>query len=89
MPNAPGQMSGVDGYLHEDVQHLDGGDGNRHQTAMPVMNQQAAAKRLRRQVVNAAGAVRNVSENHALTASELFKDICDHARVHEKALRKL
>ena len=77
----------VERDLDEHVQHWEWrSDVDWYEAAMTVMNHEVAAELFRAQVVNAAGAVRDVAHNDRFGASEALHDIREHACKHEQPL---
>jgi predicted pyridoxine 5'-phosphate oxidase superfamily flavin-nucleotide-binding protein len=88
-------VSNVDSNLNKNIQHItDHHVGNRDQATVAIVYNEVTAKFLASQVINTAGAIRNVTQNETLNlalvggAKGLHK-VRKQSGVHKQSFREL
>ena len=89
MPQGIDHVLTVDLDVDEDVKHFDERGVDGHEAAVPVVDHVVGAQSPRREVVDTASAVRDVTHDERLGARKLLYDVGDGTGEHEKAFGKL
>lgn len=88
--DATDQAIDVNGDVDEDVEAGDGGDVDRDEAAVAVVDEEVGAKRGGGEVVDAAGAVGDVAEDEAVRGpAEGGDDVGEGEGIHKEALGEL
>ena len=74
---------------HKDVEHVGLHLVDRHEARVAVVHEQLAPQRGGREVVDTAGAIRDVSHDDGGDARKALEDICDGGGKDEESLREL